>query len=74
MRPYQMSVWSRVCNNYWKHQDDLCYGNTKRHKKALDVMTEFIETYKVWYHEIIILWHVIGFKALTCFLDIKKKF
>lgn len=56
MRPYQMSVWSRVCNNYWKHQDDLCYGSTKRHKKALDVMTEFIETYKVWYNEIMIFY------------------
>lgn len=46
MRPYQMSVWGRVSNNYWRGKDDLCIGSVKRHKKALDVMTEFVETYK----------------------------
>lgn len=46
MRPYQLSVWNRVSGNYNSGKDDLCIGSVKRHRKSLDVMTDFIETYK----------------------------
>lgn len=47
MRPYQQSLWNRISPSYFSKKDDLCFGNIKRHKRALDLMTEFIETYKV---------------------------
>ena len=46
MRAYQMSLWKRVSGSYNSKKDDFCIGNIKRHKKALNLMSEFIETYK----------------------------
>lgn len=46
LRAYQLSLWKRVSNAYFSHKDDFCIGTIKRHKKALNLINEFIDTYK----------------------------
>ncbi len=46
MRAYQLNLWNRVSHAYYTKKDDLCIGSVKRHKKSLDLLTDFIETYK----------------------------
>lgn len=46
MRAYQTALWKKVSSSYFSGRDDFCIGNVKRHKKALDLLTEFIDTYK----------------------------
>ena len=46
MRAYQLNLWKRVSDSYFAKRDDFCIGNQKRHKKALNLINDFIETYK----------------------------
>jgi hypothetical protein len=46
MRAYQATLWSRVSSSYFSKRDDFCIGAIKRHKKALNLIEEFIDTYK----------------------------
>jgi hypothetical protein len=45
MRAYQLSLWSRVSSLYFSRLDDFCIGTVKRHRKALSLIEEFIDTY-----------------------------
>lgn len=46
MRSYQLSLWSRVSGAYFSKKDDFCIGSIKRHKKALNLIDEFISMYE----------------------------
>lgn len=46
MRAYQFGLWKRVSKAYFSGKDDLCVGAQKRHKRALDLIEEFIKTYE----------------------------
>jgi hypothetical protein len=46
MRAFEMSLWDRVSPAYFANKDDFCIGSVKRHKRTLDLMNEFIDTYK----------------------------
>ena len=46
MRAYQMAVWERVRKNFLANKDDLCMGSVKRHKRALNLINEFIDMYQ----------------------------
>lgn len=45
MRAYQLGLWNRVSGAYFSRMDDFCVGSMKRHKKALNLIDEFIDTY-----------------------------
>lgn len=45
MRSYQLGLWRRVSDFYFGKKDDLCIGAIKRHKRALNLIDEFIEMY-----------------------------
>jgi len=45
MRAYQTHLWSKVSSAYFSNRDDFCIGSVKRHKKALNLLTDFIQTY-----------------------------
>lgn len=59
MRAYQLGLWNRVSNNYYAGRDDLCVGSVKRHKRALSLINEFIDTYKNSYPNWISIMHYI---------------
>ena len=46
LRAYQMNLWDRVSQAYKAKKDDYCIGTIKRHKKALNLIDEFIDTYR----------------------------
>jgi hypothetical protein len=46
LRAYQMSLWKRVSPAYFAKTDDFCIGTIKRHKKTLNLINEFIDTYR----------------------------
>lgn len=46
MRAYQFGLWKRVSDAYFSSKDDFCVGNQKRHKRALDLIQEFVRMYE----------------------------
>jgi hypothetical protein len=47
-KQYQLSVWKRVSKNYFSRNnrlDDFCIGDTKRHKRVIDLLESFQKTY-----------------------------
>lgn len=59
MRAYQTALWKRVSSAYFSGRDDFCIGNLKRHRKALNLLTEFIETYRNTSHPYLAIMHYI---------------
>lgn len=45
MRAYQMKVWEKVKRAY-ERKGDLCLGAKTRHKRNIELLNEFIQTYK----------------------------
>lgn len=45
MRAYQLATWEKVSGAYFGGRDDLCMGAQKRHKRALNLIDEFMRTY-----------------------------
>ena len=60
MRAYQMSLWKKVSHSYFSGKDDFCIGPIKRHKKALNLIEDFMYTYdKSQVHKHIAIMHYI---------------
>ncbi len=59
MRTYQSGLWNRVNGNYYSRRDDFCVGSVKRHKRALELVNEFIDTYQNRAKNLLTIMHYI---------------